>query len=136
MGRGKRSLRAARVEAVRSGIEHWRSVRAKHARMPEELWKAAASLAEVDGAYAIARELGLDYAALKRRVERAATLRRESISRGFVELDGAQLIGATQAAGSVVELGGPDGAQLTVRLRGGEALDVVALAEAFFRRGA
>ena len=135
MGRGKRSARSARVEAVGRRIEHWRRVRAKRSPMPAELWESAVSLARVHGVYAIARALRLNYETLKQRAGRGVTDGRDGTARsdGFVALDAAQLVAP---AGSVVELCGADGAQLRIRLVGGEALDVGGLAEAFWRRGA
>ena len=103
--------------------------------MPAELWESAVSLARVHGVYAIARALRLNYETLKQRAGRVAEDGRGGAARGggFLELEAAQL-GAP--AGSVVELRGADGAQLSIRLAGGEALDVGGLAEAFWRRGA
>ncbi len=40
---------------ARQRIERWRRTRPPYGRMPEELWEVAVSLAEVDGAYAVAR---------------------------------------------------------------------------------
>jgi len=119
---------------ARRRIERWRRTRPPYRRMPEELWEVAVSLAEVDGAYAVARDLDLNYATLKRRLERAAGARRARAA-GFVEIDAAQLIDAAGAAGSVVELAAADGTKLRVQLRVDEALDVVALAGAVLRRG-
>ncbi len=119
---------------ARRRIERWRRTRPPYGRMPEELWEEAVSLAEVDGAYAVARDLDLNYATLKRRLEGAAGAR-GARGAGFVEIDAAQLMGAAATVGSVVELAAADGTKLRVQLRAGEALDVVALAGAFLRRG-
>ena len=123
-------------KAMRRRIEDWRSTQPAYARMPEELWETAVALARVDGAYAVARHLGLNYATLKRRLERSAAARAQSAARGFVELDAAQMFGTAASAGSVVDLARADGTKLTMRLREGEKLDVVALANAFLGRGA
>jgi hypothetical protein len=61
--------------------------------------------------------------------------RRSSLAaKGFVELEGGELLGALGAGGSVVELTRGDGAKLVVRLPGGQALEVAALSETFFAR--
>jgi hypothetical protein len=106
--------------------------------MPEDLWAEAVALARSEGAYGIARDLELSYATLRKRLEKTAkpqTPRRTSAAgTGFVEVGGSELIGAFGAGGSVVELTRSDGATLVVRLSGAQALDVVALSEAFFAR--
>ena len=129
---------AGRVAALRRRIEDWRRTRLGLAWMPEDLWAEAVALARVEGAYAVARDLGLGYTSLRKRVERAASVKRarrtSSAAKGFVAVGGGELIGALATGGSVVELTRRDGAKLMVRLSGAEALDVVALSEAFFGR--
>jgi hypothetical protein len=126
----------ARVEAVRRRIDHWRRVRERHSPMPERLWTAAVSLAAEHGIYPIARALGLNYQTLKARLGRIARVERQAVVRPieFVEFDGAELVGSVKARGSVVELSGTDGAKLVIRLEGRDGLDVLGLAEAFWRR--
>jgi hypothetical protein len=107
--------------------------------MPEDLWVEAVRLARSEGAYAVARDLELSYGTLRKRLERTMRAGRQprgssSAVKGFVELEGGELLGALSAGGSVVELTRSDGAKLVVRLAGAEALDVVALSEAFFAR--
>ncbi len=135
MGHGT-AARSARVEAVRRRIEHWRRVRERRSPMPAPLWAAAVALAAEHGVYPIARALRLNYETLKARVGRSADVARQDVieSARFVPLDGAPVIGAAPPAGSVVELSGADGAKLVIRLAGWAALDVLALAEAFWRR--
>jgi len=126
-----------RVETVRQRIEHWRATREKRSPMPEKLWEAAVSVARVHGVWATTRVLRINYESLKSRVSGGATDGRAGAARsaGFVELAAGQLGGPGERAGTVVELAAADGARLTVRLPSGEGLDVVALADAFWRRG-
>ncbi len=126
----------ARVGAVRDRIEYWRGIRQRHSPMPEPLWAAAAALAAEHGTYPIARALRLNYGTLKSRVGRIPHGERAEAARavGFVEVDRGELIGSAEAAGRVVELSGTDGAKLVIRLNGGDELDVLGLAEAFWRR--
>ena len=130
------AARSVRVETVRRRVEHWRRVRNRRSPMPAPLWTAAVALAAEHGIYPIARALRLNYETLKARVGRSADVERTGVTRsaGFVAVDGASLIGAGPPAGSVVELSGADGAKLVIRLAGREALDVRALAAAFWRR--
>jgi len=128
----------ARVGVVGERIEHWRRTRRKHGAMPEELWAAAVALARQYGTWPIARALRVDYATLKQRAARgeAEHVRGAARRGGFVEVDARALIGpANAAATTVVELCDSDGAKLTLRLGGGQQLDVRAVAEAFWRRG-
>jgi hypothetical protein len=127
-----------RVAALGRRIESWRRIRQGLGRMPEDLWVEAVALARTEGAYAVARDLKLSYASLRKRLERATSPRRprrtRSAAKGFVEIGGGELIGTLATGGSVVELTRRDGAKLVARLSGAEALDVVALSETFFGR--
>jgi hypothetical protein len=129
---------AGRVAALRRRIENWRRTRQGLAWMPEDLWAEAVSLARSEGAYAVARDLKLSYGTLRKRLKRATRpgrpRRSSAPARGFVEVGGGELLGALSAGGSVIELMRSDGAKLMVRLSGAEALDMLALSEAFFGR--
>jgi len=133
----RRPALPARVGVVGERIEHWRRRRQKHSAMPEELWGAAVFLARQHGVWPIARALGVSYATLKERAARIGTARGKKAGRhgGFVEIDGAELIGSAHASVTVLELTDAHGAKLTVRLAGAGGLDVAALADAFWRRG-
>jgi hypothetical protein len=132
--RRRRAVLPQEVKELRTRIERWRRTRKKRSAMSEELWNEAALLARAHGLYRISSALRLNYENLKKRVEVAAEDRREGNS-GFVEMEGAQLVGAFDSARTVLELFGSDGVKLVVRLSGREELDVVALAEAFWKRG-
>jgi hypothetical protein len=126
----------AGMEAMRQRIKRWRSEHPAYTRMPEELWAGAVALARVNGAYSVARDLGVRYETLKRRVEQPlATPRVQEMRAGFVELDASEVFGKHEGAGTVVELSGADGTKLTVRLACGERLDMGALTGTFLRRG-
>lgn len=139
MGRRRGSpLSSAQVKEVGRQVAHWRRTRRKRSPMPPALWGAAVSLARTHGVYAIARALRVSYGTLKQRVEqRPAGLslgsREES---GFVEVPAAQLVSSFEAASTVVEFSGSDGASLVIRLRDDEHLDILSLADAFWKRRA
>lgn len=137
MGRRDGGAGGARVETVCRRIEHWRATREKRSPMPAQLWEAAVSVARVHGVWATSRVLRINYESLKSRVSGVAEDGRAgaACSAGFVELAAGQLSGAGERAGTVVELAGADGATVVIRLAAGEALDVVALTDAFWRRG-
>jgi hypothetical protein len=137
MGRRSGAGAARSVAAVGRRIEHWRRVRVKRSPMPEDLWQAATELAQVHGTSAVARELGLGYDGLRDRVEGGMAKRAKPAvpTKGFVEVDGAGLLGVGRSPGTVVELwDGDNRAKLLIRLGEREGLDVVGLAEAFWRR--
>jgi hypothetical protein len=134
MGAETEGTGSGQLVEVRRAIERWRRGRVGRARMPAELWEQAVSLAEVEGAYAVARKLGIDYSTLRARLERRIAVDRgeRRQAAGFVEVG---LIGAGGRVSSVVELSRADGARLRVELDAGQRLDVAALAEVFCRRG-
>lgn len=134
MGRKTTRLLDARIERLRTQIEHWRQTRAKRSPMPESLWRAATELAREHGVYAAARALQLSYASLRTRAEAEAEpgqrRREDQPPRAtFVELPPAVLSSAAGVAGPIVEVWGPSGQRLTVRLCGDE-LDVAELIRA------
>jgi hypothetical protein len=133
MGR-RRAVLPQKVKELRTRIERWRRTRRKRSAMPEGLWSEAALLARAHGIHRVSSALRINYENLKKRVDVAPDDGGDS-SAGFVEVEGAQLVGAFETARTVVELSGSDGAKLVVRLLGREDLDVVALAEAFWKRG-
>jgi hypothetical protein len=120
----------AGVAGLRDRIERWRRARAKRGRMPEALWQSAAELARRHGINRIAAPLRLDFYALKKRVDGAGPQRTNQAaprSPAFVEVRPAPAV-----SGCVLEIEEPGGAKLTVR--SSSPLEVVAVAEAFWRR--
>src|SRR5271165_3476149 len=124
------------IEEVHRRLEAWRKSRRRGKRIPAPLWALAAALARTHGVSPVSQRLGLDYNGLKRRAEAVATPRRSRLEPppGFVELP---LIGqAGQGPNCTVELARGEGARMTIRWDGKEGLDLVGLAEAFWRSGA
>ena len=138
MGRKARNGLPARAREVRDQIALWRRTRGKGSPMPAKLWDEAVSLARNGGTYPIARALGIDYGSLARRVAEA---RRggdggAASASAFVELSGAELLGASAPAGPVVEMSDGDGVRLVIRLGPGTELDVAELVHRFRQRRA
>jgi hypothetical protein len=100
--------------------------------VPEELWAEVVKVARVEGAGATARALRLDRARLEARMAMDRGPEVAEVSSGFVELDAGRL---GLSPRTVVRFHGRDGERLDVELGAGAALDVAALAEAFWRRG-
>ena len=113
---------------VRRRIEHWRRTRRCRTTMPEELWSAAAAVAQVAGLNATARALRLDYYSLKARVEKRSSAARQSVT--FVE---ARLPPTPPPSGDeyLVELERVDGGRMRARVSTIDALAV--LSESFWR---
>ena len=124
------------IEEARRRLEVWRKSRPRGKRIPPRLWALAAALARTHGVSPVSQRLGLDYNGLKRRAEATRTPRRSRLKPppGFVELP---LIGQpAQFPNCTVELARGEGARMTIRWEGKEGLDLVGLAEAFWRSGA
>jgi hypothetical protein len=123
------------IEEARRRLETWRKSRRRGKRIPAPLWALAAALARTHGVSPISQRLGLDYNGLKRRAKAIRTPRRSRLKPppGFVELP---LVGQPgQGPSCTVELERGAGAKMTIRWEGKEALDLVGLAEAFWRSG-
>ena len=130
MARPNETRAGRRLQQVRRGIDVWRWTRLKRSPMPEELWAQAARLAQSLGVWRVARDLGLCYESLKRRVEEKAS-RKEPGAVRFVEVRGSDLMNVASCDGTVVELQATDGMRMTVRLGGGAQVDMMALVAAF-----
>jgi hypothetical protein len=100
--------------------------------VPEELWAEVVKVARVEGAGTTARALRLDRARLEARMAMAPGAEVGEASSGFVELDAGRL---GLSARTVVRFHGRDGERLEVELGAGAAIELAALAEAFWRRG-
>ena len=136
-GRQKRPALPPEGIPVQEKINEWRATKRNGAPMPEELWNSAVCLARRHGLYPIAKGLPVDYGALKMRLAGAETGESEEVpgAPGFVEIDPAPLLGASEFVGAVVELSRPDGAQMVIRLGQRETLDVTSLSAAFCGSG-
>lgn len=134
MGRKKTRLTDVRLEPLRRQIERWRGTRTKRSPMPESLWQGAAALAREHGVYAAAQELGLSYGSLRTRAEADEAVPARAKGAGlaratFVELATGPTGAAPLPGALIVEVTGPKGQRLTVRLHGSE-LDVADLIRA------
>ena len=128
---------ARELAQLSKDVERWRQTRAKLSPMPAPLWAAAIALARRLGVNPVKEALGLNYTALRTRLDAARSDVVATAPARFVELSGAQVMGLPSAApGSVLEFSDAHGTRLTVRLDAGASLDVARLVEAFRRRTA
>jgi len=125
----KRVMKRAQLAEVHEWLTSWRGRHGGRGRpIPEELWEAAAEVAEVEGISTTARALGLDRTRLAQRLPTSSVERQRTVS--FVELQTQQ---APSTDRVVVHLTGQDGEQMEVSIRGG-ALDVVGVMREFWNR--
>jgi hypothetical protein len=123
---------------LRRQLDDWRQARPGRARLPEELWELAASLAQTHGVTRVARTLRLSFYKLQQRLAPPAALPDRpsapaSAPAGFIELP--PLAGpGLSGGGCVVELCDGRQGRMTLTLSG-EGPALLALAEAFWRRG-
>jgi len=140
MGRTRGNGLPAEVQQLRQRIERWRRTRERRTPMPAGLWAEAVRLARDGRAWAVARALGVNFEALRRRMAEAAgnpPAPGRDPPAAFGERSGAQVLGATGGTtGTVVELSDDGGIRLTVRLAAGDTLDVPRVVAAFRGVGA
>jgi hypothetical protein len=125
------------LEAVREALTSWRRRHGGRGRpIPSSLWSEAAAVARASGVAETARALRLDATRLAKLVGGGAEIAPRSIEEPttFVELGGLPLGDPRRVA--VVELVGREGDRVRVEVAGdaGGAVDLVALARAFWSR--
>ena len=124
------------LSQLKGRFEEWRAGRRVGERIPLELWTAAVAAAAEYGAYGVALELHLDYAALKRRAALAdGKAPATELAPRFVELFAPA--GRTIPAGSpqpecVVEMANARGAKMRVELSGNGLCGLSTLCNAFW----
>ncbi len=139
MAQGGRARVPRDLGSARRRIEGWRRTRSKRGPMPGPLWAEAVALASRHGPWRVSRTLGIDYSSLKARMasaDHSASASAGSQGVTFVELAATGSAPAEGAMATVVELSAADGSKLLIRAPSGEGVDVLGLAEAFWRRRA
>jgi hypothetical protein len=120
------------LHGVRRRFDHWRRSRKGLSRVPSPLWAAAVKVAGRFGVSRTAQALGVNYNALKRRLERqAAAAPKESeeiASTAFLELTPSPRAGSCQCT---LELENASGAKMRVHLQSAEAPDLAGLVRSF-----
>jgi len=127
------------VEQLRRRFEEFRSTHAVRSRLPEELWAAAAELAQRDGMDATARALEVDKPSLRKwadrlrpqrqpRPRRSPPKRRGKAVPAFVELLPS---GSGATASCLIEVESPRGGKLRLELKAIETSELAELIRAF-----
>jgi hypothetical protein len=116
---------------VREQFKAWRRSRKVGARIPDQLWSLAVTLAETHGLSRTASSLKLDYYSLKNRVA-GRNCDSSTVAPAFVELSPPSLAPSTIEC--VLEMEDGLGARIRVHLRGCEIPDLADLCRSFRRR--
>ncbi len=127
----------ARLRGVRGRFERWRKTREGRERIPDALWTAAVKVASVYGVSRAAKVLGIDYYALKERVEQKSTdeinapeeKNEDGPAATFIEL---APLAPTDSCQCTLELEKADGAKMRVHFQGQQAPDLVLLSQSFW----
>ena len=117
---------------VRRQFERWRKSRRRGTRIPEALWRAAASAGQEHGVSKTAQALRLDYYALKERVESAPEKRsaaKPSSEIKFLEIPLGAPSGRPEC---VLEFEDGQGARLRVELQGSALAELETVARSLW----
>lgn len=143
----------AAVEKLQTLVERvnqWRQHRqSRNNRVPEELWREAAAVAQVLGVNPTAKALHFDYYTLKARLEQAESPTRALVRHtgktppgvpriqqeqtAFVEVQVPTMAQRSATAAMSVELTGSNGRRMHIDVFDPQAMDLVGLASAFWR---
>jgi len=131
--RRDQAVGAGGLPAVRCELERWRRSAGRGRSIPPDLWERAQELAGRHGVSRTARELGLDYYSLAKRMqagERGGKDDRRSVAASaFVELSMPTVApGQGRARMCRLELSNGGGTRLCIELDGVEAAEIEALA--------
>lgn len=117
-------------------LAEWRQAQCGRARLPAEVWAAAAALAHGQGASAVARTLGLSYAKLRHWMGRPQpeSAAAPPLTPGFVEWKWGPPPGSSSEPVGWAELRDASGRILRLHT-GRDPQAWLALADSFWRRG-
>ena len=111
------------LESARARFKSWRTSKDRGHRIPDELWDLAISLVGEFTAYRVAKSLGLDFSALKKRLEKRSSSRSPSkkpdaTTPAFREHSASSTLAPLQ---SVVEIESASGTKIRVQLSGADS---------------
>ena len=117
------------LNELRQQLNGWRRSKPPRSRIPEQVWKSAATLARSHGVSKVAGALRLDYYKVRQHLTGSGT---PASAAGFVEVPWPSP-SPTIANNCTVELLGARGGRMIVHLPG-DTRAVMVLAEAFWKR--
>ena len=132
MKKKKHEVPSQTLNQVKEQLKNWRKARKSPRPIPENLWLAAVSLTANHFISQIAKELVLDYTALKSRaaiknIDNAASRN----AAGFIEVN---LDPPAAVAECIVEMQDIVGAKMRMHFRGQTDFDLLQLAKAFWSK--
>lgn len=119
------------LSAARRQFDRWRSRHRKRARLPKELWRQAAALAQEHGLNKTARALGLDYYSLKKHLDETTT---QEVNPAKAEPDFIELLGGAMTPGLMectIEWADGGGSTLRMHIKGVGLSELASLAGVF-----
>jgi hypothetical protein len=116
------------IDELRSHFEQWRQIRQGRARIPDELWSAAVTLARRDGVNSTATILHLDAGKLKKRMLASRPPAAKRTPPAFVELVAA---GADDLPQYTLEVEAENG-KLRIYCKGATATELAELSRALW----
>ena len=122
---------ANELEQLQRRFEEFRNTRPGHARLPEDLWAAAAELAKRYGVNPTARALRLEYGGLRKRVENRGQAKRKRAPvtpPSFMEFVAP---GAKAVTNCTVEVESAQGGKLRLELKAVATTELASLIHAF-----
>jgi hypothetical protein len=121
-----------KLQSVARRLSAWRSTRQRGQRIPEDLWKAAVTLARSHGLNPTASALKLNYYDLQRRLGSAPVHGGAApLPSAFVELAAPSPV--IRAEGTTLELVRPSGSRVILRLTSDHPTELCPLVELFLR---
>ena len=129
MAKSKKDPSPEQVNGLRRQIQEWRQNRMVPGAMPGELWVQAVALAKDFGVCRIARAVGLDYTALRKRTEQAPAT--GLVKPTFVQLPATLAIAENAVAPTTIEITSRDGARMRIHLEAGHGTEAASIVSAF-----
>ncbi len=142
MGKQRNEPSQEDLDPLRARIRVWRSTRRSPNPMPREIWDHAVVLAREFGVCKIARAVGLDYTALRKKVAKSKEMP-GLVLPTFVELPwvpdeappvpllGNPVAGQPGGAGALIDISTPDGARIRIQLEAGRGMEAAGIVAAF-----
>ena len=144
MGKHKNEPTSEDLDPLREQIRAWRSARHRPSRMPSEIWDHGVILAREFGVCKVARAVGLDYTALRKRVAAAKEIP-GLVLPTFVELPGtlfavedpsvptleAPATAQPGGPGTLIDIATPDGVRIRIQLEAGRGMEAAGIVAAF-----
>ena len=144
MGKQRKEPSPEDLDPVREQIRAWRETRRLPGPMPSEIWDRAVVLARVFGVCKVARAVGLDYSALRKKVAKAME-KPGLVKPTFVELPGRMVsdealsdeaprdleTGRAGGTGALIDISTPDGSRIRIHLEPGRGMEAAGVVAAF-----